>query len=64
MDVPGVPVLGGNLTTGHAGGIVGDHQLAPTSCQASSSIVVGSITAAVIDFLVALLSFVDSTPRA
>ena len=39
-------------------------KLAPTYCQASSTIAAGTMAADVVDFCMALLSFVDSTPRA
>src|SRR5258708_11425437 len=39
-------------------------KLAPTSCQAPSTIAAGSIAADVVNFYMALLSFVDSAPRA
>src|SRR6266851_4360860 len=39
-------------------------KLAPTSCQASSTIAAGITPAGVLDFTMALLSFVDSAPRA
>src|SRR6516165_7700219 len=37
---------------------------APTCCQASSTIAAGATPAAVVDFVMALLSFADSAPRA
>jgi hypothetical protein len=39
-------------------------KLAPTCCQASSTIAAGTTPAAVVDFVMALLSFADSAPRA
>src|SRR6516225_5276090 len=39
-------------------------KLAPTCCQASSTIAAGATPAAVVDFVMALLSFADSAPRA
>src|SRR6266852_4814025 len=39
-------------------------KLAPNSCRASSMIAAGTTPAAVLDFPMALLSFVDSAPRA
>src|SRR4029078_3924693 len=39
-------------------------KLAPTSCQASSTIAAGTTTADVVNSFMALLSFVDSAPRA
>src|SRR6516164_5895067 len=39
-------------------------KLAPTCCQASSTIAAGTIPASVVDFSMALLSFADSAPRA
>src|SRR5712692_8951223 len=39
-------------------------KLAPTSCQASSTIATGTTVADVLDSFMALLSFVDSAPRA
>src|SRR5208282_2929229 len=39
-------------------------KLAPTCCQASSTIAAGTIPAARVDFVMALLSFADSAPRA
>jgi hypothetical protein len=39
-------------------------KLAPTCCQASSTIAAGTTRAAVVDFSMALLSFADSAPRA
>src|SRR5882724_1843105 len=39
-------------------------KLAPTSCQAPSTIAAGSMAADVVNFFMALLSFVDSAPRA
>jgi hypothetical protein len=39
-------------------------KLAPTSCQASSTIAAGTTPADVVGFFMALLSFADSAPRA
>src|SRR5437667_9055379 len=39
-------------------------KLAPTCCQASSTIAAGTTPAGVVDSFMALLSFVDSAPRA
>src|SRR5271169_4365940 len=39
-------------------------KLAPTCCQASSTIAAGTTPAGVVDFSMALLSFADSAPRA
>src|SRR5271166_5404322 len=39
-------------------------KLAPTCCQASSTIAAGTTPAAVVDFVMALLSVADSAPRA
>src|SRR6516162_9327496 len=39
-------------------------KLAPACCQASSTIAAGATPAAVVDFVMALLSFADSAPRA
>src|SRR5208282_4740076 len=39
-------------------------KLAPTCCQASSTIAAGTIPAAGVDFVMALLSYADSAPRA
>src|SRR6266478_2038275 len=39
-------------------------KLAPTCCQASSTIAAGTTPAGVVDFFMALLSFADSAPRA
>src|SRR5271167_2811301 len=39
-------------------------KLAPTCCQASSTIAAGTTSAAVVYFFMALLSFVASAPRA
>src|SRR5260221_12911284 len=39
-------------------------KLAPTSCQASSTIATGTTAAGVVVSFMALLSFVDSAPRA
>src|SRR5271167_5170337 len=39
-------------------------KLAPTCCQASSTIAAGTTPAAVVGFVMALLSFADSAPRA
>src|SRR5271166_2022190 len=39
-------------------------KLAATCCQASSTIAAGATPAAVVDFVMALLSFADSAPRA
>src|SRR6516164_4946961 len=39
-------------------------KLAPTCCQASSTIAAGKPPAGVVDFSMALLSFADSAPRA
>src|ERR1700676_606093 len=39
-------------------------KLAPTSCQASSTIATGMTAAIVVNSFMALLSFVDSAPRA
>ena len=39
-------------------------KLTLTCCQASSTIAVGTAAGDVVDFFMALLSFVDSTPRA
>jgi hypothetical protein len=39
-------------------------KLAPTCCQASSTIAAGTTAAGVVDFSMALLSFADSAPRA
>jgi hypothetical protein len=38
--------------------------IAPTCCQALSTIAAGTTPAAVVDFSMALLSFADSAPRA
>jgi hypothetical protein len=39
-------------------------KLAPTSCQAASTIAAGTMLADVVDSFMALFSFVDSAPRA
>src|SRR5467141_1743075 len=39
-------------------------KLAPTCCQASSTIAAGATSAGVVHFVMALLSFVASAPRA
>src|SRR5271157_4362189 len=39
-------------------------KLAATCCQASSTIAAGATPAAVVDFVMALLTFADSAPRA
>src|SRR6266850_2213582 len=39
-------------------------KLAPTCCQASSTIAAGTTSAGVVHFVMALLSFVASAPRA
>src|SRR5271166_4245711 len=39
-------------------------KLAPTSCQAASTIAAGTMPADVVDSFMALLSFADSAPRA